>query len=248
MGLLKPFIDFIEECIDKTAGKMRGISMLELGDQTCGGHGIKEATGKEYFETRGVYHTSVDMNGKHGALVVDLTKCFDNPDWVGAFNVVTNSGTSEHVAPFEGQYTCFQNIHDCLKVNGVAIHIVPDVADLSILGRLEHHCPYYYSEEFFRQLIQDNAYKLIALKTYQGLLLCCYQKKKKKPFSDDAESFLKNIYIRHWGRSAITPDVERAQAYARLESKTIDKPQKDKHGWESDEIPAIEDVIIETEL
>ena len=51
----------------------------------------------------GVQHTSFDLNAKHGALPVDLAQPIGDPRWLGVFDIVTNSGTSEHVEPLEAQ-------------------------------------------------------------------------------------------------------------------------------------------------
>ena len=72
MGLQPSYLDYIEECVTSQLGDLAGTRMLELGDQTIGAAGIDETTGKEYFENRGVQHTSFDLNAKHGALPVDL--------------------------------------------------------------------------------------------------------------------------------------------------------------------------------
>jgi hypothetical protein len=116
MGLQPSYIDYITQCVASELGNLAGLRMLELGDQTIGADSIPDTTGKTYFENRGVQHTSFDLNAKHGALPVDLAQLIDDPQWLDAFDIVTNSGTSEHVEPLEAQYYCFKNIHDCLKV------------------------------------------------------------------------------------------------------------------------------------
>lgn len=93
------YLDFIQKCIDSTLGELAGKRMLELGDQVIRGSLGPERTGKEHFETRGVLHTSFEMNGEHGALNVDLSKPITNPEWLNAFDIVANTGTFEHVEP-----------------------------------------------------------------------------------------------------------------------------------------------------
>ncbi len=102
MGLVIDYLEYIQECANATIGNLAGKRMLELGDQTIDTDQIPESTGKEYYENRGVLHTSFDLNGNHGALRVDLSKPIRNPDWLGAFDIITNSGTSEHVEPLAG--------------------------------------------------------------------------------------------------------------------------------------------------
>jgi hypothetical protein len=68
-------------------------SMLELGNKT----GRRGRSYKGYFEALGVRHVSVDLNGKDGALALDLR----TPLGLGRFDVVTNIGTTEHVTEQE---------------------------------------------------------------------------------------------------------------------------------------------------
>jgi hypothetical protein len=68
-------------------------SMLELGNKT----GRRGRSYKRHFEALGIRHVSVDLNGKDGALPLDLRK----PLGLGRFDVVTNIGTTEHVTDQE---------------------------------------------------------------------------------------------------------------------------------------------------
>ena len=150
MGLEPSYLDFIDECVAATLGELRGRRMLELGDQVIDHEAIPEKTGKQYYENRGVLHTSFDLNGQNGALRVDLSRRIRKPAWLGAFDIITNAGTTEHVEPFEAQYICFLNIHNCLRGGGVAVSIVPDVGELDRHGAWKDHCNHYYSHEFSR--------------------------------------------------------------------------------------------------
>jgi hypothetical protein len=96
MGLQPGYLDYIQECVTSELGDLAGKRMLELGDQTIGADGIPEKTGKEYYENRGVQHTSFDLNAKHGALPVDLAQPIRDPQWRGAFDIITNSGGDRH--------------------------------------------------------------------------------------------------------------------------------------------------------
>ena len=194
MGLVKSYIDFIENGVQIALGELAGKRMLELGDQVIGdSEPFSEKTGKEYFENRGMLHTSFDLNGKHGALWVDLSRPIRNPKWLGAFDIVTNSGTSEHVEPFASQYECFMNIHNCLRQGGIAIHIVPDIVELEERGHWKNHCNYYYSQEFFALLADLNGYDLLSSKVIDGLRCVCLQKSSDIPFTQDRDSVLAAI-------------------------------------------------------
>lgn len=200
MGLKSAYLDYIYECARSTIGELQSKRMLELGDQGIRpDQGLPESTGKEYYENRGVVHTSIDLNGSHGALKIDLSKPIDNKDWFNHFDIITNSGTSEHVEPKKAQYPCFMNIHNCLRVGGIAVHLVPDIDELENKGSWRKHCRNYYSHEFFRMLAKNNNYKLTSLKVMDGAICACLQKEQDTPFMKDREEFLKYIARRREG-------------------------------------------------
>ena len=201
MGLTRSYLDYIEECVDEALGDLAGKRMLELGDQIIGkSEPISESTGKEYFENRGVFHTSFDLNGKHGALRVDLSKPIRNSEWLGTFDIVTNAGTSEHVEPFRSQYECFMNIQNCLRQGGIAVHLVPDIVELEQRGRWKNHCNYYYSHEFFALLTELNGYDLLSSKVINGLRCVCLRKDAEGPFTPDRDALLAAIARKAGGK------------------------------------------------
>jgi hypothetical protein len=199
MGLNPTYLDFIQKCVDSTLGELSGKRMLELGDQVIRGSLGPERTGKEYFENRGVLHTSFDMNGEHGALKVDLSKPITNPEWLNAFDIVTNAGTSEHVEPHSTQYICFMNIHNCLKAGGIAVHLIPDIFELENSGHWKNHCNNYYSHEFFVLLAKLNGYSLFTSTTIGGLRCVGLQKNTDAPFTSDRDAVLAAIVRKEGG-------------------------------------------------
>lgn len=199
MGLQPSYLDYIQECVTSELGDLAGKRMLELGDQTIGADGIPEKTGKKYYENRGVQHTSFDLNAKHGALPVDLAQPIRDPQWLGAFDIITNSGTTEHVEPLEAQYECFMNIHDCLKVGGIAIHLVPDFDELEQRGRWESHCNNYYTHGFFALLAELNGYALVSSKVINGLRCACTRKTTDAAFTENRDALLAEIGRRTGG-------------------------------------------------
>jgi hypothetical protein len=192
MGLRKSYIDFINRNITSCYGQaISGLKMLELGDQVIKKKsGISESTGKEYFTNRGFFHISVDLNGQRGALVKDLTNHEDFLEWPMYFDIVTNSGTTEHVEPFESQYDCFEIIHNCTKIGGLMIHIVPDILSLEA-GQFVNHCNYYYSEKFFNELAVNSNYSILE-NIFMDNLRCVALIKNTVDFVNK-EAFLKNI-------------------------------------------------------
>ncbi|MDH3240588.1 MAG: class I SAM-dependent methyltransferase [Alphaproteobacteria bacterium] len=199
MALQPAYLDYIQTCVDGALGGFAGTRMLELGDQVIKADGIPETTGKEYYRNRGVDHVSFDLNGAHGALAIDLAQPIADPQWRAAFDIVTNSGTTEHVEPLEAQHTCFMNIHDCLKVGGISVHLVPDLDELEQRGRWKNHCNNYYSHRFFETLAELNGYTLVSSEVINGLRCACLRKNADAPFTDDREAVLAGIGRRSGG-------------------------------------------------
>jgi SAM-dependent methyltransferase len=153
----------------KLLGDMSGVKMCELGNQIVKYPGIKRQSSKRWFEGMGVNHTSIDINGKDGALNLDLAKPIDMwPD--GEFDIVTNIGTTEHVE--NGQYEAFENIHRFVKPGGLMVHTLPKK------GYYGRHGIYRYEEDFFEGLAKANDYEVEYLESVMGVnpdncLVCC---------------------------------------------------------------------------
>jgi len=202
MGLSLDYIRFIEEAIEQRTGSDGApLRMLELGDQTIDEPGLPEKTGKAYFEAREFEHTSVDLNGMNGALVLDLTKPEQFTQFTDQFDVVTNSGTTEHVEPLEKQYESFLIIHQCLKVGGVAVHIVPDAVSHDEKGKWRGHCPFYYTAEFFDMLAAENGYVTLENTVMNELRAAAFLKVEDRPFMEDRARLTEAVEVRTGGNS-----------------------------------------------
>jgi hypothetical protein len=200
MGLRRSYLDFIEASVESTIGHFAGTHMLELGNQRIARRAFAGArTGKAYYTRLGVAHTSLDINGKDGAVPLDLSRDIDKPEWAGYFEIITNSGTTEHVEPFEAQYTCFRNLHKWLKPGGVAVHIVPAVEGLATTDRWTHHCNNYYSADFFEMLARENDYALVASTVINHLRAACVRKLSDAPFMTDQALFLQHVARKEGG-------------------------------------------------
>ena len=138
-------MDYGCEALGKTYKEIR---VCELGDQKMiKGNPIR--TCKALLMNRGVIeHVSIDWNGKHGALKMDLAEPITK--WKNYFDMVTNYGTTEHV--LGGQYEAFQNIHNFTKVGGAMIHCIP------MVGYFKRHCRYHYYPDFATVLAEENGY------------------------------------------------------------------------------------------
>ena len=96
---------------------LHGTRMLELGGKWCS---QTRSTYKAVFLELGFEHVSVDWNGEHGALRLDL----QTPLWhdLGVFDMVCNMGTTEHVSAQAGVW---KNIHMMTKPHGVYVGQTP---------------------------------------------------------------------------------------------------------------------------
>jgi hypothetical protein len=123
MGVNTLALGFIQQSlyVYKPDLRFEQYKMVELGDQTLRlkgflHHDTARYLAKEYFESMGFEHISIDIHGKFGAVPLDLSKPIKK--WKGRFDVLTNFGTSEHV---DDQYECFKNMHDLVKKDGVYV-------------------------------------------------------------------------------------------------------------------------------
>lgn len=200
MALTSELLNFIDTSVYKVFGNMRGMRMLELGNQilTVSQHDPQslsrsETTGREYYENRGFIHTCFDLNGEDNAFQIDLSKPNFDPQWMNQFDIVTNVGTLEHVEPFRAQFAGFMNVHNFIKVGGMMIHIMPDAKELKRTGQWKRHCNYYYTEEFYKNLALHNQYKIIALEIIIGHCCICFVKSKDVPFMESRKEFSRLI-------------------------------------------------------
>jgi hypothetical protein len=99
------------------------------------------------WEWLGLEYAAIDIDGSPGSVAIDLN--FDEvPDSArGRYSIVTNYGTTEHLA---NQLNAFKAIHDLTKVDGTMIHHLP------------YHCPEHgffgYNSKFFWALARSNEY------------------------------------------------------------------------------------------
>lgn len=120
-------------------------------------HGIVEHLDPDAPFARDMWHwlgfgyASIDIDGSPGSIPLDLN--FDSiPDeHVGKYQIVTNLGTTEHVA---NQLNAFKIIHDLTAPGGVMIHHLP------AQGMMNHGLVN-YNPKFFWMLARSNGYKWV---------------------------------------------------------------------------------------
>jgi len=189
MGLNNIYINFFNYNIEKYG--LTGSKMLELGDQLF----EDGTTGKTYYSLLKYNHTSIDLNGKHGSLIKDLRYPNEFVELYNSYDIITNAGTTEHVVPVENQFDCFSIIHDCLKLNGLQLHVVPSIEGFK-LGYWTKHCVVYYSMDFFKMLAKENNYEIVEMKlSSNNLLLVCIRKINNNKFMINKQLFLDHLHI-----------------------------------------------------
>lgn len=136
-----------------------GKRMLELGDKYNG-----KGTYKDHFEKEGMEHTSIDWNGEHGALPLDLREPID----LEPFDMITNMGTTEHVSDQQAVWT---NIHNLLKVGGILCSVTP------LEGWWLSHGEHYPRKSFFEKF---KGYEIEFMDEYKPKHLLRVRMKKVK--------------------------------------------------------------------
>jgi len=105
------------------------------------------------YETFGIEYDSVDTDGAHGALTMDLN--FDEvpEDRKNRYGLTTNFGTTEHLI---NQLNAFKVMHDFTKAGGLMFHDVP------FHGHVNHGF-FNYQPCLFESLARFNSYEILGL-------------------------------------------------------------------------------------
>jgi SAM-dependent methyltransferase len=110
-------------------------------------------TARVFWMSLGFDHAAIDYGGQGGSLALDLNADQVPDELKGSFDLVINTGTSEHVA---NQDNCFRVMHDLARPGGVMYHEVP--------AFLFGHGLVNYSPKFFLQLLRQNDYSPLFFK------------------------------------------------------------------------------------
>jgi hypothetical protein len=154
-------------------------TMYELGNKNTYGTPYRE-----YYKQKNIEYDCIDINGKDGALKLDLTL----PLSLSSRDMITNIGVAEHILL---QPILFKNIHDLSHDR--MVHWAPLTA--SING---HHGLWRYERRFFTLLASINNYKInksFILERENMLTILCidFTKQNNEPFKWD-EHFNKMIH------------------------------------------------------
>lgn len=113
---------------------------------------------------------AVDLQGKT-ALKCDLNFPHPSLGWNGGWDIVINTGTTEHV--FD-QSRVFRSIHDWTAMGGLMVHCAPHF--------LKHHGFYNYNPCLFDDIAAANGYEKLygRVEEFQGGEVLCLAYRKMK--------------------------------------------------------------------
>lgn len=114
---------------------------------------IQAPYARQFWQSLGCDYIAIDTFGTGDSVSLDLN--FDDvpQELIGKFSLVTNHGTTEHVA---NQVNAFKIAHDLTAVGGVMYHHVP-------AGGMMNHGLFNYNPKFFWMLARSNGYKFICM-------------------------------------------------------------------------------------
>lgn len=182
MGVTSQSINTIEKVLSQFTIK----SVCDLGAQNdYSDEVVKTNPGSfpyisEWWKSKGVQYTSIDISGENGSLKEDLSKPISINTY---FDLVCDFGTSEHVRDY---YQVTKNIHKLCKVGGIIIREVP------LIDNWPEHGFHYVNEQFFENLAKLNDYKILEMKTEAAMgnvtdgwnIVCVMQKVSSHDFID----------------------------------------------------------------
>jgi hypothetical protein len=106
---------------------------------------------RTFWRWLGFDYASIDIDGNPGSIPLDLNYDGTPDGYLGRYQVVTNFGTTEHIA---NQLNAFQVIHELTANGGLMIHQLP------MQGMINHGLVN-YNPKFFWMLGRSNGYKLV---------------------------------------------------------------------------------------
>lgn len=141
------FFFVTEDILQKLSGKLLGNDPEKVRDFVAS----PEIGGKKVYNLFGIdNYKSVDLFDPRADFRLDLNK--KTVEIVG-FDVVTNFGTAEHVFNIT---QAFENIHNFLRVGGIALHVLPAYGDIP-------HGFYNIHPMLYSLMANANSYEIISL-------------------------------------------------------------------------------------
>ena len=113
---------------------------------------------RDFWLWLGFDYAAVDIDGSPGSIPLDLNYDSVPSEQIGKYDLVTNFGTTEHVA---NQLNAFKLIHDLTRHGGLMMHQLP------AQGMLNHGLVN-YNLKFFWMLGRSNGYKFVRANFHQS--------------------------------------------------------------------------------
>jgi SAM-dependent methyltransferase len=116
---------------------------------------------RHFWNSIGFQYASVEFDGHRDSIALDLNRDSVPKRMRNAYDLVVNTGTTEHVA---NQDNAFRVIHDLCKPGGVMFHELP-------AGGMMTHGLITYTPKFFWNLCRENDYQILFLRVdgYPGI-------------------------------------------------------------------------------
>jgi hypothetical protein len=105
---------------------------------------------RAFWTWLGLNYASIDIDGSPGSIPLDLNYDEVPTELVGRYDIVTNFGTTEHVA---NQLQSFKIIHDLAAAGAIMLHVLP-------ASGTPNHGLVSYNPKFFWMLGRGNGYKI----------------------------------------------------------------------------------------
>ncbi len=144
------------DLLDEVYG-LFGRTRLDLGqasDSTDEALRDDAPASRAFWESLGFSYAAVEYDGHRHSIALDLNRDAVPDALKGRFQLVVNTGTTEHIA---NQDNCFRVIHDLVGRGGVMYHEVPAGGHLN-------HGLFSYNPKFFWALCNSNDYEMLSLK------------------------------------------------------------------------------------
>lgn len=111
-------------------------------------------TSRHFWQSIGFSYATVDFDGHRASTPLDLNRDHVPRRMRAAFDLVVNTGTTEHLA---NQDNAFRVIHDLCGPGGLMYHQVP-------AGGMMTHGLITYTPKFFWHLCRENGYEPVILR------------------------------------------------------------------------------------
>jgi hypothetical protein len=106
---------------------------------------------RDFWKWIGFEHAAIDIDESPGSIPLDLNYDKVKSKHRGKFDLVTNMGTTEHIA---NQLNAFKVIHELTAISGIMYHLLP------AQGMMNHGL-INYNPKFFWMLARSNGYKWV---------------------------------------------------------------------------------------